>query len=111
MRYGIKIQLSNRNQDCHNIFIELCDYSNNYLNTVNMVFLKPELIRNVKKLIYDGINAILKKEGVSKWHFDSVEIVSMDEDEIFDYQLYIDLDHNEVCVNKVKFDLEKIKVE
>lgn len=109
MRYGIKIQLSNKNQEWHNILIEVYDYSHNYLNTVNMVFLKPELIRDVKKLIYDGINIILKKEGVSKWHFDSIEVVSMAEDEIFDYQLYFDLDHNEVSVNKIKFDLEKVE--
>ena len=111
MRYGMKIQLSNRNQDWHQILIEVYDYSDNYLNTVNMVFVEPELMRDVKELIYRGINTILKKEGVSKWHIDNIEIVSMKEDEFFDYQLYVDLDHNEVGVSKIKFDLEQIKVE
>lgn len=111
MRYGMKIQLANRNQEWHQILIEVYDYSDNYLNTVNMVFVEPELMRDVKKLIYRGINTILKKEGVSKWHIDNIEIVSMKEDEFFDYQLYVDLDHNEVGVSKIKFDLEQIKVE
>jgi hypothetical protein len=67
---------------------------------------------DVRELIDKGINAILKKEGLLKgWYFDEVEIMQLDEDEIFDYQLYFDLDHNEVGVSKIKYDLEKINVE
>ena len=112
MRYGMKIQLVNRNQEWHNLLIEVYDYSPNYTNTVNMLFRRPELMWDVKKLIDKGIDAILKKEGLLKgWRFDEVEIMQLDEDEIFDYQLYFDLERDEVGVSKIKYDLEKINVE
>ena len=110
MRYGIRLQLINREQEWHNILIEVYDYSSNYQKTTNMLFHKPELIFDVRELIDNGIDIILKKEGMLKgWHFDEFEIIPMAEDEIFDYQLYFDLDRKEVSVNKIKFDLERVE--
>lgn len=109
MRYGIRLQLVNKNQEEYNMGIELYDYSRNYLNTVNMIYFKPELMCDIKKLIVKGIDIILRKEEKSQWYIDKFDITSMEEDEMFDYQLYVDLDRNEVHVNKIKFDLEEVE--